>query len=53
MKPPTTLERWRQLKRQFDDAVERAQTRLHGLGNERERAMAQAQAPMSDTLSSN
>ncbi len=38
----TSLERWRQLKRQFDDAVERAQTRLDGLAKERERATAQA-----------
>ncbi len=40
----TTLERWRQLKRQFSEAVERAQTRLQGLATERERATAQAQA---------
>jgi chromosome segregation protein len=40
----TTLERWRQLKRQFNEAVERAQTRLQGLAKERERATAQAQA---------
>lgn len=40
----TTLERWRQLKRQFTEAVERAQTRLSGLATERERAVTQAQA---------
>jgi chromosome segregation protein len=40
----TTLERWRQLKRQFSEAVERAETRLQGLTSERERAIAQAQA---------
>ncbi|MBI1763587.1 MAG: chromosome segregation protein SMC [Acidobacteria bacterium] len=40
----TTLERWRQLKRQFTEAVERAQTRLQGLATERERAVTQAQA---------
>ncbi len=40
----TTLERWRQLKRQFSEAVERAQTRLQGLATERERATAQAQS---------
>lgn len=40
----TTLERWRQLKRQFTEAVERAENRLNGLGVERERAAAQAHA---------
>lgn len=40
----TTLERWRQLKRQFTEAVERAQNRLTGLATERERAITQAQA---------
>ena len=40
----TTLERWRQLKRQFTEAVERAQNRLQGLATERERAITQAQA---------
>ncbi len=39
----TTLERWRQLERQFTDSVDRAVTRLTGLANERERAQAQAQ----------
>src|SRR5262249_13722371 len=40
----TTLERWRQLKRQFDDAVERARTRLQGLANEPQRATPKAKA---------
>ncbi len=40
----THLERWRQLKRQFTDAVDRCSTRLRGLTNERERAMAQSEA---------
>lgn len=40
----TQLERWRQLKRQFSDSVERSESRLRGLGTERERAAAQAQS---------
>jgi len=38
----THLERWRQLKRQFADSVERNQTRLQGLAAERGRATSQA-----------
>jgi chromosome segregation protein len=40
----THLERWRQLQRQFGDAVHRYETRLNGLGIERERATSQAEA---------
>jgi len=40
----THLERWRQLKRQFTDAVERCNNRLTGLATEHERATAQAEA---------
>lgn len=39
----THLERWRQLKRQFTDSVDRCDSRLRGLANERERAMAQSE----------
>jgi chromosome segregation protein len=40
----TALERWRQLKRQFVESVDRANHRLNGLATERERAANQAQA---------
>jgi chromosome segregation protein len=40
----TTLERWRQLQRQFTDSVDRSRTRLEGLARERERAASQAEA---------
>lgn len=40
----TQLERWRQLKRQFTDAVDRCDARLKGLATERERAAAQAES---------
>lgn len=40
----TRLERWRQLQRQFAEAIERSLTRLTGLRVEQERAAAQAQA---------
>jgi chromosome segregation protein len=40
----THLERWRQLKRQFTDSVDRNQSRLSGLSSEGQRAMAQALA---------
>jgi chromosome segregation protein len=40
----THLERWRQLKRQFTDSVDRSQSRLSGLSSEGQRAMAQALA---------
>jgi chromosome segregation protein len=40
----THLERWRQLKRQFTDSVDRSQNRLAGLSSEGQRAMAQALA---------
>lgn len=40
----TTLERWRQLQRQFTDSVDRSKTRLEGLARERERALAQSEA---------
>ncbi|MDX2033060.1 MAG: chromosome segregation protein SMC [Blastocatellia bacterium] len=43
METVTTLERWRQLLRQFTDAVDRSDTRLSGLRVERERAQLQAQ----------
>ncbi len=39
----THLERWRQLKRQFTDSVDRSRARLNGLVTEHERAQAQAQ----------
>src|SRR5262249_13552175 len=40
----TTLERWRQLQRQFTDSVDRSVNRLNGLRIEHERAQTQAQA---------
>jgi chromosome segregation protein len=40
----THLERWRQLKRQYTDSVDRGQSRLSGLSAEGQRAMAQALA---------
>src|SRR5262249_1650778 len=40
----THLERWRQLKRQFTDSVDRSRARLNGLNVEYERAHQQAQA---------
>ncbi|MGE0100963.1 MAG: chromosome segregation protein SMC [Blastocatellales bacterium] len=40
----TTMERWRQLTRQFTEAVDRNRTRLEGLRTERERAGTQSQA---------
>ncbi len=40
----THLERWRQLKRQLIDTVDRSRSRLQGLSTEMERAAAQAQA---------
>ncbi|NOT59884.1 MAG: hypothetical protein HOP19_06620, partial [Acidobacteria bacterium] len=39
----SSLERWRQLKRQFTESVDRAERRLQGLATERERAAQQAQ----------
>ena len=39
----TTLERWRQLKRQFTESVDRCEARLKGLTTERDRASAQAE----------
>jgi len=39
----TTLERWRQLKRQFTESVDRCENRLKGLATERDRAAAQAE----------
>ncbi|QQS47714.1 MAG: chromosome segregation protein SMC [Acidobacteriota bacterium] len=39
----TTMERWRQLTRQFTEAVDRSRTRLEGLRAERERAGSQSQ----------
>ena len=39
----TTLERWRQLKRQFTESVDRCENRLKGLTTERDRASAQAE----------
>lgn len=39
----TTLERWRQLKRQFTESVDRCESRLKGLATERDRASAQAE----------
>jgi chromosome segregation protein len=40
----TNLERWRQLKRQFTESVDRCQARINGLAAEYERARTQAQA---------
>jgi len=40
----THLERWRQLKRQFTESVDRCSARLSGLASEYERAQVQAQA---------
>lgn len=40
----TNLERWRQLKRQFTESVDRCQARINGLAAEDERARTQAQA---------
>src|SRR5215831_2873052 len=40
----TNLERWRQLKRQFTESVERCGARINGLAAEYERARTQAQA---------
>jgi chromosome segregation protein len=40
----THFERWRQLKRQFTDTVDRSQARLSGLSSEGQRAAAQALA---------
>ena len=40
----TNLERWRQLQKQFVEAVNRSEQRLTGLGVERERALGQAEA---------
>src|SRR5262245_26811279 len=40
----TNLERWRQLKRQFAESVDRSQARINGLAAEYERARTQAQA---------
>jgi chromosome segregation protein len=40
----THLERWRQLKRQFTDSVDRSRSRLQELAAERERALSQEQA---------
>jgi len=40
----THLERWRQLKRQFTESVDRCSARLSGLASEYDRAQAQAQA---------
>jgi chromosome segregation protein len=40
----TNLERWRQLKRQFTESVDRCGARLNGLAAEYERARTQAQA---------
>lgn len=39
----TTLERWRQLKRQFTESVDRCEVRLKGLATERDRAAAQVE----------
>ena len=38
----TNVERWRQLKRQFTESVDRSASRLNGLSAERQRALAQA-----------
>jgi chromosome segregation protein len=40
----TNLERWRQLKRQFTESVDRCAARINGLAAEYERARTQAQA---------
>jgi chromosome segregation protein len=40
----TNLERWRQLRRQFTESVERCGARINGLAAEYERARSQAQA---------
>jgi chromosome segregation protein len=40
----TNLERWRQLKRQFTESVDRCGARINGLATEYERARTQAQA---------
>jgi chromosome segregation protein len=40
----TNMERWRQLKRQFTESVDRCNTRIDGLAAEYERARTQAQA---------
>ncbi|MFN0111530.1 MAG: AAA family ATPase [Blastocatellia bacterium] len=40
----TTVERWRQLKRQFTESVDRAVNRLDGLATERQRATSQAES---------
>jgi chromosome segregation protein len=40
----TNLERWRQLKRQFTESVDRCNARINGLSAEYERARTQAQA---------
>jgi len=40
----TNLERWRQLKRQFTESVDRCGARINGLAAEYERARTQAQA---------
>jgi chromosome segregation protein len=40
----TNLERWRQLKRQFTESVDRCNNRINGLSAEYERARSQAQA---------
>lgn len=39
----TTVERWRQLKRQFTESLDRCDARLNGLNAERQRASAQAE----------
>lgn len=39
----TSVERWRQLKRQFTESVDRCDGRLKGLATERQRATAQAE----------
>jgi chromosome segregation protein len=44
----THLERWRQLHRQFGEAVDRADQRMQGLGLEQERASSQATANESE-----
>src|SRR5499426_566573 len=40
----TNLERWRQLKRQFTESVDRCRARINGLVAEQERARTQAQS---------
>jgi chromosome segregation protein len=44
----TQLERWRQLKQQFADSVERSQTRRRGLAAEGQRALGHAEAAASE-----